>query len=235
VSTGFAWWDLAATRYLYGASRAVSGASFIGRALTSSWTLPTAYPGGTSDFIGNLNIANTNTEADFYVYAGEANGGMHAVKALGTDLEFATVSRPGYPFRDKTSAIRTGAILDFPTGRVFFGNDAGDLYTLKPYPGAWTLGTSFFRQATPDASPFRGMLLFDWGVLYGGNSTGKLYAVDVNTSAAGGTSIFMTFNLGTTGLADIARDPITGRLYVATAGGRLYSFEEVIDPTPLFP
>ena len=62
----------------------------------------------------------------------------------------------------------------------------------------------------------------------------ELYALDVN-NASGSQTLFMTFNLGTTALGDIARDPWTGRLYVASAGGRLHTFEVVADPTPSNP
>jgi hypothetical protein len=238
VTTGFAWWDTLAGRYLYGASRASGGQSYIGRAVTSSWTLDAVFSSAslpvagdcTSDFVGNVNVTGLALDPVIYLLAGEVNGYVHAVNAAGTAAQFGT-QKPGFPFRDKVSAVRSSVIADFFTGRVFFGNDAGDLYTMGTSTGTWTLGTNYFRLATPAALPIQGMPLFTYGVLYGSNTGGKVYLVDVN-NGAGGQTLFLTYNLGSAALGDISRDPITGRIYVASAAGRLHAFDAPADPTP---
>jgi hypothetical protein len=58
-----------------------------------------------------------------------------------------------------------------------------------------------------------------------------VYLVDVN-NGAGGQTLFLTYNLGSAALGDISRDPITGRIYVASAAGRLHAFDAPADPTP---
>jgi hypothetical protein len=60
-----------------------------------------------------------------------------------------------------------------------------------------------------------------------------MFLLDVNTGA--GQSLLRTYTLGTVGLSDVSRDFNTSRIYVGTAGGRLYSITEMADPTPLAP
>jgi outer membrane protein assembly factor BamB len=176
-----------------------------------------------------VNIMNFNADPVPYLFVGEANGWMHGVKAAGTALEFLT-QRPGFPFRDKVSAIQGGAIMDFFTGRLFFGNAAGDLYTLKPFTGAWTLNSTYFRFATPGAAAIRTMPLYENGILYASNSAGRVFVLDAN-NGAGGQTLLRTFNLGTSALGDVSRDFTTNRIYVASSGGRLYSIPAITDPT----
>ncbi len=238
ISSGFAWWTTLTGRYLYGASQASGGASYIGRAVTGTWTLDAVFSGSamnppaddcTSDFLGYVNIMNFNADPTPYLFVGEANGWMHGVKAAGTALEFLT-QRPGFPFRDKVSAVQGGAIMDFFTGRLFYGNAAGDVYTLNSYPGSWVLNTSYFRFATPGAAAIRTMPLFENGILYASNSAGRVFVLDVNNGA--GQTLLRAYNLGTLPLGDVSRDFTTNRIYVATLGGRLYSIPAMTDPTP---
>jgi hypothetical protein len=238
ISSGFAWWNSPTGRYLYGATQASGGNSYIGRALTSTWTLDALFSGPamnppaddcTTDLLGYVNVMNFVGDATAYLYVGEANGYMHGVNAAGTALQFLT-QRAGFPFRDKVSAIQGGAVMDFFTGRLFFGNAAGDLYTLKTSTGTWTLNTNYFRFATPGGAAIRTMPLFESGMLYASNSAGQVFVLDAN-NGAGGQTLVRTYNLGTSPLGDISRDFTTSRIYVATAGGRLYSIPTMADPT----
>jgi hypothetical protein len=56
--------------------------------------------------------------------------------------------------------------------------------------------------------------------------------LDVNNGA--GQTLLTTYGLGTTALSDVSRDFNTSRIYVGSAGGRLYAIQETADPTPLF-
>jgi hypothetical protein len=241
VTTGFSWWDTLAGRYIYGASQASGGQSYIGRAVASSWTIDAVFASAslnppaadcTSSFNGNVNVAVWAFGSTPYLYAAEENGYVHAVTAAGTAAEFST-QRPGYPFRDKVSAVRSGVGVEFGTGRVFFGNDAGDLYTMGTFGTGWVLNTNYFRLATPGGLPIQGMPLYSYGVLYASNTGGKVFVVDANNGA--GQTLARTYNLGSNALGDLSRDPEFGRIYVASSGGRLYAFESFADPTPGVP
>jgi hypothetical protein len=195
-----------------------------GNAVFGAGSLSTPADDCTSDFTGNISLTDYAGNPVVYLYAGEANGYLHAVDALGT---FST-QRPGFPFRDKVSAIQTAAIVDFNTGRVFFGNAAGDIYVLKNYTTTWT--GNFFCMPTPGGSAIQGTPLYTYGVLYASNAAGQLFLVDAN-DGSGWPSIFRTYTLGTAGLGDVSRDPVTGRIYVASAGGRLHAIDGTVDPT----
>lgn len=238
VSAGFAWWDAPAGRYLFGASEASGGASYIGRAITSTWTADALFASAsmnppaddcTTSFVGLLNIGDSKVDPLVYLYGGELNGWMHAVRATGTPAEFAT-QRPGFPFRDTVSAVRGGAIVDWFTGRLFFGNDAGILYGMGTFTGAWTNGTNYLRLVTGSGAIQTMPLLYE-NVVYASNASGRLLLVDANTGA-GAMNLFLTYNLSTAGLGDVSRDFNTGRIYVASAGGRLHSIDPTLDPTP---
>jgi hypothetical protein len=232
LSSGFAWVSTPTGRLLYGASNALGGVSYIGRAQTATWTIDAVYSDATttSDFLGYVNPMNTATDITVYLYAGESNGYVHAVNAAGTPAAFAT-QRPGFPFRDKTSAVQGGVIVDHDNSRVFFGNAAGDIYTLKSFTGAWTLNSNYFRFGTPGGAPIATLPLFQDGILYVSSTAGKVFCLDAD-NGAGGQTLVCTFNLGTSALGDVSRDFTTSRIYVATAGGRLYSIPTLADPTP---
>ena len=66
--------------------------------------------------------------------------------------------------------------------------------------------------------------------MYASNTGGKVFVVDANNGA--GQTLARTYNLGLTALGDISRDPEFGRIYVASAGGRLYAIDSFADPTP---
>lgn len=238
VSSGFAWWDAPAGRYLFGASEASGGASYIGRAVTSTWTADALFASAsmnppaddcTTSFVCLMNVSDSAVNPTVYLYGGELNGWMHAVWATGTPAEFAT-QRPGFPFRDTVSAVRGGAVLDWLSGRLFFGNDAGILYGMGTFTGSWVSGTNYFRLVTGAGAIQTMPLLFE-NVLYASNSSGRLLLVDANTGA-GGMNAFLTYNLSTAALGDVSRDFNTGRIYVASGGGRLHSVNPSLDPTP---
>ena len=84
----------------------------------------------------------------------------------------------------------------------------------------------------PDGAPIRTAPLFWGGLLYVPNNAGKLYVVDVNRTGTNDLAIYQTFNLGTLGQSDVSLDVSSFRIYVATAGGRLYSISLFNDPTP---
>jgi hypothetical protein len=238
VTSGFAWWNTPSGRYLYGASVASGGASYIGRAVTSTWTLDAVFNSAsmavppddcTTDFASFVNVTNWFGDGAPYLYVGEGNGYMHAVNAGFTPALFGT-QKTGFPFWDKNSAIQGGAVVDFFTSRVFFGNAAGDLYTLGTFTGSWIQNTNYFRFATPGGASIRTMPVFENGVLYASSSAGKVFVLDVNNGA--GQTLLRTYNLGPNALGDVSRDFTTSRIYVATAGGRLYSIATFADPTP---
>jgi hypothetical protein len=179
----------------------------------------------TADILALANATNSATNSTVYLYVGEMNGYMHALDAVGT---FTTV-RPGFPFRNSNSPIRGGAVMDWFTNRLFFGNAAGTVYTLGTYTTAWTPGSNLFQFATGGGA-IQTMPLYEGGVLYVSNTNGNLYALDVSAQ-----TLIRTWNLGITAatndVGDVSRDVNTGRIYVGTSGGRLYSVASENDPT----
>lgn len=198
---------------------------------SSPVTIPpvTPTPGlPTDNYCTTSIVAPTNLAFNGVLYVGESNGWMHGLPGLGLPGEFV-VPASGFPFRDSTSAITGGATWEIFRGRLFFGNAAGNLYILGTYVSGWTLGSNYHRVAT-GASPITSFPLYDEGLVYVGNGIGRLFVVDADTGA-GAPALLRTYNLGTTLLSDTSRDYTTNRLYTGTAGGRLYSIAQMIDPT----
>jgi outer membrane protein assembly factor BamB len=226
VSTSPSWWDTLTGRFLYLASGSPNGRIY--RINTGNWSIDALFPAASGC------VALTNVIPAFpdllYLYVGELNGRMHAVNAASTPADFLT-QRPGFPFQDGSSAaIRGGAVVDFFTGRVFYGDASGNLYTVGATPPPFALGTGYFRLAT-GGGPIESMPLFSLGILYASNRSGKLYCIDVD-NGAGGQTLLRTFSLGTLALGDVARDGwTTGLIFVGTAGGRMYAISPMVDPT----
>jgi hypothetical protein len=227
------WADTTRGRFLFSASIAVGGVSSIYRVDTTSWAIDASFASTTSF------TAATSMPQDV-VYVGELSGKMQGLLGLGPVNAFVTA--PGFPFTaSQPGAIRGGAGWDGEKSRLLFGNDAGNFYTLniKQYVNAWTLGTTYFVLAT-GATPIQAMPLVQDGVLYAPNSGGKLFVIDVFTGFVGppnppaqvNQSLFLTYNLGTAPLGDLSRDSLgSGRIYVGTAGSRLYAIAAAVDPT----
>ncbi len=234
IATAPSWADTATGRFVYMASGVQGGRSNIYRIDAASWTLDATFtdtslnpPSNdcTSDFVAITNVPIS------YLYVGETNGYMHSLTATGTPAQFL-VPEPGYPFRDASSAaVRGGAVWEITRGRLFYGDDAGAVYTLvnSAYSGGWILGTNYFRFVTPFAGPIPAMPLYLDGVIYAADATGHLHAIDADTGA--GQALIRTFTLGLVALGDVSRDFNTGRIYVGTAGGRLYAVPDIVDPT----
>jgi outer membrane protein assembly factor BamB len=226
VSTAPSWWDTLTGGVLYLASGSPNGRIY--RINTGNWSIDALFPAASGC------VAHTTVIPAFpdllYLYIGELNGRMHAVNAALTPADFLT-QRPGFPFQDGSSAaIRGAAVVDFPTGRVFYGDASGNLYTVGATPPPFTLGTGYFRLAT-GGGPIESMPLFSFGILYASNKSGKLYCLDAN-NGAGGQTLLRTFSLGTFALGDVSRDGwTTGLIFVGTAGGRMYAISPMVDPT----
>jgi hypothetical protein len=151
------------------------------------------------------------------------------VNAALTPADFLT-QRPGFPFSDGSSAaIRGGAVVDVSTGRVFYGDASGNIYTVGMTPPPFVLGTGYFLLPT-GGGPIESQPLYEAGILYASNKSGKVYCIDAHTGS--GQTLLRTFSLGTVALGDVSRDGFTtGLIYVGTAGGRMYAISPVPDPT----
>ena len=229
VSTAPSWWDALTGRFLYLASGSPNGRIY--RINTGSWSIDALLPAA-AGCVAITNVMVSVVDPLLYLYVGELNGRMHAVNAALTPADFLT-QRPGFPFQDGSSAaIRGGAVIDFDTNRVFYGDASGNVYTLGTTPppfAGWAQGTSYFRLAT-GGGPIESMPLFKDGILYASNKSGKVYCVDANNGA--GQTLLRTFSLGTFALSDVSRDGfMTGLIYVGTAGGRMYAISPIPDPT----
>ncbi len=235
VGTAPAYADGATTRYLYCGTTVAGGTSHLYRIHVNNWVLDadfrnTSYAADAGDMSSDV-VAYANVPVDV-LYVGETNGRMHALPALGTALEFAAPVT-GFPFRDASSAaIRGGAYREFsPGSRLIYGDAAGNLYTLNgTLPATPVLNTDYFRLST-GASAIQSMPLSQGGIVYAANASGQVFVVDANTGTAPPQAVLLTWNLGTSALGDVSRDFSTGRIYVGTAGGRLYSVPETSDPT----
>jgi hypothetical protein len=166
-----------------------------------------------------------------YVYEGDTGGNLHQLNGFQTPATYTT-RNAGFPFATPSgSPIRGGAVVDFEKDRIFFGNDAGELYTVGPYTGLpWAPGSNYWIFNTGAA--IRSMPLYQtYGIVYVGNAAGQLFIIDVN-NGGGGQSLVRTYTF-TSGVAlgDISRDPRTKLIYVATAGGKLYAIAPVSDPS----
>ena len=76
------------------------------------------------------------------------------------------------------------------------------------------------------------------GVIYASNAQGTLYAIDAFRDAlAPKQQLIRQYNLGSPALSDLARDAdaASGRIYVTTGNGKLYSLTPLVDPTPASP
>jgi hypothetical protein len=233
VTNASSWADGVGGRAIYQASNALSGVSNIYRIQTASWLIDATVTSTTSF------LAPTNVPLDT-VFVGEQSGWMHAIAALGTPAQF--VSRTGFPFTVNASPVTGGAVWDMVNvsrlpaltgGRLFFGNGIGELFTLYLYPASWTLGTNYYRTATPGGQAIQSMPLVQDGMIYLPSTGGKLFLYDADTGA--GPALARTYNLfGSTTTGDVSRDSIgSGRIYVGTTA-RLYSILPFADPTPLF-
>lgn len=250
-TTAPSWWIAPTGTYLFWGTPATNSATPTGSRLlrirTTNWGNvdgefnrlsaagpappdPAANQDCTTDILALTNVTDTLLNSTVYLYCGEINGYMHAVNALGT----FTQTRPGFPFRDKNSAIRGAAVMDWVNGRLIFGNEAGDVYVLGNSTGTWTLGTNYFRLATPGAAAIRTLPLYQQGLIYASNINGSMFVIDANGGA--GPAVVRTYNLGitvgTNDISDVSRDFGTNRIYVGTSGGRLYSIPQMTDPTP---
>jgi len=214
---------------------ATNGTSSIYRIRTTSWAVDTQV-NSTSAFTGA-----TNVPLDF-LFVGEANGKVHAVSALGTAAQF--VEQPGFPFAVNTNPIAGGVVWEkmgaarlpaLTGGRLFFGTSTGEVFELYLYPATWTLGTNYYRVATAGGSAIQTQPLSQDGILYVSNSNGKIYIYDADNGA--GPSLMMTYTLfGLAATGDLSRDSIgSGRIYVGTSAGRVYSINPAVDPTPAIP
>ncbi len=219
VATAPTWWDnQLGTRWVYFASGPPGGTIY--RINTNSWMIEGLHP-ASSGCVAITNVMYSIPDPTPYLYVGELNGRMNAVKAAGTVGDFS-VQRTGFPF-SSSGAIRGGAIVDFYTNRVFFGNASGNIYTLGGVVTPAVIATG--------GGPIETMPLYQEGILYVSNKGGKVYCVDTNTSA-GGQFLLRTYNFGTNALGDISRDGFsTGLLHVGTSGGRTYAIPPMIDPT----
>ncbi|HLY11612.1 MAG TPA: hypothetical protein VKW04_20085 [Planctomycetota bacterium] len=236
VVSDSSWADTAGGRMMFQASgTAANGSSAIYRVRTTSWIVDTQVA-GTSAFTGATNVPLDT------LFVGEANGRMHAVAALGTAAQF--VERTGFPFTVNTNAVAGGAIWDMVNaarlpaltgGRIFFGTATGDVFALYLYPATWTLGTNYYRVAPAGVSPIQSQPLSQNGILYVSNSNGKLYVFDADGGA--GPVLLTTYTLfGNAATGDISRDSVgSGRIYVGTSAGRVYSITPPADPTPSIP
>lgn len=236
VNSDNSWSDTAGGRMVFQATgQATNGTSSIYRLRTTSWTID-ATLNSTSAFTAPGNVPLDT------LFVGEANGRMHAVAALGTSAQF--LERTGFPFTVNTNAVAGGAVWDNqnivrqPTltgGRLFFGSSTGELFALYLYPAAWTLNTNYYRVATAGAASMQSQPLVQAGVLYSSNNGGKMYVFDADNGA--GPQLMTTYTLfGNAATGDLSRDSIgSGRIYIGTAAGRVYSIVAPTDPTPSFP
>jgi hypothetical protein len=258
VTTAPSWFPTSLGSSLFQASNAVgsvsniyrvkTGAASIDATFTSTTpaTLPVFVPAlgppvTTVDYCTTSFVAPTNVAFNNILYVGESNGWMHALPALGTALQFLAPA-PGFPFRDKVSAITGGATYDFIRGRIFFGNAAGDVYVLGTYNGSWRIGPAvpvtnpnpnYFRLATPGGNPITSAPLYEDGVLYVSSNSGRVFVIDADSTTGAtplGPVLMRTYNLGSNVLSDPSRDYTTSRFYVGTAGGRLYSIDQMTNP-----
>jgi hypothetical protein len=238
VVTAPAWADGATTRYLYCGTFWSGGSSHLYRVHVGNWVIEadyrdSSYTGSGSDMESDV-VALVNVPTDT-LYVGELNGFMHALPALGTAAEFIA-PRPGFPFRDGFAGeIRGGAVVDFATGRLIYGNGGGHLYTVKTaLTGPPVLDTDYYRLST-GAAAIRTMPLALGGMIYASNSAGRLFAVDAFRGAAPWQTVVMTWNLGTAALGDVSFDVGGFRVNVGSASGRFYSLPLSADPTGAFP
>jgi hypothetical protein len=241
VSTAPSWSDSTTGRSLFLASNAVTNRSNIYRVNVPTWSIDATFTdttnGSIADDCTTNFVAITNLPLDI-LYVGEMNGWMHGIAALGANNTFLEAA--GYPFRDTPAApgavpIQGGAVYDFLTRRLFFGNDAGSLYMLIGYTApSWSLGTDYYRTTPVAGVPIRTMPLFQSGVLYASNTAGQLFVLDAN-NGLGGQTLLRTWNMSNTALSDVSRDATTGRIYVGTATGRVLSVPATADPTGTFP
>ncbi|HLH28666.1 MAG TPA: PQQ-binding-like beta-propeller repeat protein, partial [Acidimicrobiales bacterium] len=133
---------------------------------------------------------------------------------------------------DMVSAARLPALTG---GRLFFGTSTGEVFALYLYPATWTLGTNYYRVPTAGGSAIQTEPLAQDGILYVSNTNGKLYVFDADNGA--GPSLLTTYTLfGNAATGDLSRDSVgSGRIYVGTSAGRVYSINPVADPTPNIP
>jgi hypothetical protein len=247
--TAPAWGDSGGVRYLFLGSEASSSATPTGsrmyRTDVTNWgatpvqrNRDSGSPADdfNSDIVGPTYLASWSGGGAKSLYSGEKGlGYLHAVEAFGSTTSLPTLV--GFPFRDATysSGIEAGLIRDFVTGRVFWGDDDGDVFTVGNYTGAWvrhpTSGWNYQVLASyTGKAAVRNTSLYLSGVLWVPNAGGRLLAIDVN-SGTGGQSVIRTYNLGTAALGEVLRDWNTGRVYVPAVDGRLYAVPDIADPT----
>jgi hypothetical protein len=236
VTSDSSWGDTAVGRMIFQASGTTTGgASAIYRIRTASWTID-AQVNSTSAFTGPTNVPLDT------LFAGEANGRVHAVNALGLSSQF--IERTGFPFTVNVSPITGGIIWDntnaarlpaLTGGRLFFGTNAGAIHSLYLYPATWTLGTNYYRVTPAGGAPVQSVPLCQDGILYVSSNNGRLYVLDADGGA--GPALMTTYTLfGNAATGDLSRDSIgSGRIYIGTTAGRVYSITPPSDPTPAVP
>jgi hypothetical protein len=236
VLSDSSWSDTAAGRMVFQASGlATNGTAALYRVRTTSWTID-AQVAATSAILGPVNVPLDT------LFAGETSGRIHAVAALGTAGQF--VEKAGFPFTPNASPVAGGVVWDLvnaarlPTltgGRLFFGNNVGEVFSLYLYPPTWTLNTNYYRVATAGGGAIQTQPLAQAGVLYVSNASGKLLVFDADSGA--GPALMTTYTLfGLAANGSVSRDSIgSGRIYVGTGAGRVYAINPSADPTPAVP
>jgi len=132
----------------------------------------------------------------------------------------------GWPVAPASPApVRGGVWFDFATEQVYWGDDAGRLHGAR-LDGA-LLGA--FPVTPAGGAPIRRRPLVEGGVLWVGDTDGRLVAVDASTGVV--VSPDYRFGAGVA-VSDVATEFTFGRSMITNGAGKLLVVDVESDPTP---
>lgn len=155
------------------------------------------------------------------LFVGDLSGTIHGIDQT-TMLPLA-----GWPVQPNANPMRCNVWQDFFNGRLFWGNEVGELF------GYDMAGSALpgYPSVPMGPTPIRGGGSVLLGVLYVTNSTGRLVAIDASSGLA--TPFPDNYRFGDTiGLSRMGFDWTVGRMMIATTGGKWVVVDRVADPTP---
>lgn len=140
-------------------------------------------------------------------------------------IDHATMNDlPGWPITPDATAVLGNVWLDWSSGRLYWGNEAGRVF------GYDTGGVALpgFPRTPMGGAAIRGGGLVSGGVLWIGDRDGRLVALDAST----GATISPDYRLGAGVVVGQVSEGFVGRPTVTTSAGKVLVVHPITDPSP---